>query len=275
MNNENVKFATGALFSPVDVRDYRLASVGNEAEFPLEFELKMGKIKNQGSVGSCVAHSIAETIEYFNIKQNNDKTKMSTNYIYGNRINMMYEGAGMYTRKAVANACKYGTVYESECPGNTEVPDVISEYETVKDTLYEKGVPHRFSSYYSVKTKNEIKTALMNNGPVIFAMQWYDDIRVVNGVIQTEQQGDGGGHCMVIYGWDETGWKIQNSWGSGWGNKGCAILPYNVKIREAYGIIDTIVGTENVNIKKPYGSVIGKWIAKVLNWILNLLNKKG
>lgn len=271
-NNINEKMALGALFSPTDVRDYRLACVGNEAEFPKEFELTMGKIKNQGSVGSCVAHSIAETVEYFNMKQNSDNTQMSTNYIYGNRTNMMYDGSGMYTRKAVANTCKYGTVYEHDFPGNTEVPDVITEFEDKKYSLYDKGIPHRFSSYYSVKTKNEIKTALMTNGPVVFAMPWYDDIKVKNGVIQTEQKDkDAGGHCMVIYGWNEIGWKIMNSWGTRWGNKGCAILPYDVKIREAYGIVDNIIN--DVEIVKPYNSKIGNIVAKILNWILNLIKR--
>ena len=270
-NNINEKMALGALFSPTDVRDYRLACVGNEADFPEEFELKMPKVKNQKNVGSCVAHSIASTIEHFNIIQNGNNTKMSTNYIYGNRTNMYYNGEGMYTRKAIANACKYGDVFESDFPGNTEVPKVIEEFENKKDELCEKGTPYRFSSYYSVKSKNEIKTALMKNGPVVFAMPWYDDITLKNGVIQTSQKKDGGGHCMVIYGWNKDGWKILNSWGTNWGNKGTAILPYDVKISEAYGIIDNIVN--EADIVKPYDSKIGSFIAKILNWVLNLFNK--
>ncbi len=270
---ENYSMTTGALFSPIDVRDYRLAYVSNESEFPEEFELQMGKVKNQGRVGSCVAHSIAETIEYFNITQNNDSKTMSTDYIYGNRTNMLHNTSGMYTRKAIDNACKYGDVYECDYPGNTEAPEVIEKFEQNKDIFYEQGVPHRFSSYYSVKSKNEIKMALMNNGPVIFAMQWYDDIKVENGIITTSQQGEFGGHCMVIYGWNEQGWKIMNSWSERWGNQGKAILPYDIKIREAYGIVDTIVGIDNVDIKKPYDSIIGKLIARILNWILNFINK--
>lgn len=268
---DNIVNSMGALFSPVDVRDYRLACVGNEAEFPEEFELKIPKIKNQKNKSSCVAHSIASTIEHFNMVQNNDNTKMSTNYIYGNRTNMNYAGKGMYTRKAIANACKYGDVIESDFPGNTEVPDVIEEFEDKKFSLYDKGVPYRFSSYYSVKSKNEIKTALMQNGPVIFAMKWYDDIEVQDGIIHTAQNGDAGGHCMVIYGWNKDGWKILNSWGTGWGINGTAILPYDIKIKEAYGIVDNIVN--DVEVIKPYDGKFGQIIAKILNWILNLIKR--
>ena len=45
---------------------------------------------------------------------------------------------------------------------------------------------------------------------------------------------------MVIYGWNKQGWKIQNSWGTSWGNQGRAILPYDTKLSEAYGVIDDI-----------------------------------
>lgn len=271
INNENIKHATGALFSPIDVRDYRLACVGNASEFPDEFELKMPRVKNQKQVGSCVAHSIATTIEYFNILQNNDDTKMSTNYIYGNRTNMDYDGAGMYTRKAIANTCKYGDVTEDIFPGNTEVPNVIKEFEDRKNSLYDIGLPHRFSSYFSVRSKNEIKTALMKNGPVVFSMPWYDDIEVKNGIIQTNQQGEPGGHCMVIYGWNKDGWKIQNSWGTSFGNRGRAILPYDIKIKEAYGITDNIISESD--IKKPYSSPIGQFFAKIINYIANLFRR--
>jgi C1A family cysteine protease len=34
--------------------------------FPKEFELKLRGVKGQGSVGSCVAHSLASVIEYYN-----------------------------------------------------------------------------------------------------------------------------------------------------------------------------------------------------------------
>lgn len=271
MENNTIQNATGAIFSPVDIRDYRLACVANTSEFPEEFELPMPKIKNQGPVGSCVAHSIATTIEYFNILQNNDNTEMSTNYIYGNRTGMGYSGAGMYTRKAVANTCKYGDVTEADFPGNTEVPNVIDKFEDQKYSLYDKGTPYRFSSYFSVKTKNEIKTALMNNGPVVFAMPWYDDIKLKNGIITTNQKGDAGGHCMVIYGWNQDGWLIQNSWGKWWGNQGRAVLPYNIKIREAYGIVDNIIN--DVEVIKPYDGKFGQIIAKILNWILNLIKR--
>lgn len=259
----------GALFSKKDVRDYKIDCVSAPVEFPTEFELDMPKVKSQGSVGSCVAHSIATTIEYFNNLQQNNNEEMSVGYIYGNRTNTTYTGSGMYTREAIAVTCKYGDVPKVLFPYNEEVPDIIGKFNNQSDELFSKSQPNRFTSYYRLYTDDEIKTSLIQNGPVIFAMKWYDDIEVIDDVITTSQKTDGGGHCMVIYGWNELGWKIQNSWGKNWANDGRAILPYDVKIREAWGIIDTLTHTET-NVVKPYNSKIGGWFAKVLNLLINV-----
>ena len=259
----------GALFSKKDVRDYKIDCASAPAEFPAEFELKMPNVKNQGNIGSCVAHSIATTIEYFNDLRQNNNESMSVGYIYGNRTNTTHTGPGMYTREAIAATCKYGDISEVLFPYNEEPPEIIEKFDETSERLFELGQPNRFTSYYRLYTENEIKTSLMKNGPVIFAMQWYGDIKVINGVVTTSQKSDGGGHCMIIYGWNEKGWKIQNSWGTRWGNKGRAILPYGIKIREAWGIIDTLTHTET-NIVKPYNSKVGGLFAKVLNLLINV-----
>ena len=261
----------GALFSVKDVRDYRIDCASAPIEFPDEFELEMPKVKSQGATGSCVAHSISTVIEYFNNLQENSNEEMSVGYIYGNRTNTKHTGRGMYTREAIAATCKYGDVPKELFPYNEEVPGIIEKFDAQSEELFSKGQPNRFTSYYKLSNEDEIKTSLMQNGPVIFAIKWYKDIKVVNGIITTSQKADGGGHCMVIYGWDKRGWKIQNSWSEKWANGGRAILPYDIKIKEAWGIIDTLSST-NMTVVKPYSSDIGKVIAKVLNNCINIVD---
>lgn len=234
----------GAIFSQKDVRDYRIACASN-VEFPIEYELEMPEVKNQGNVGSCVAHSISTVIEYFSRLQGDENGEMSVGYIYGNRTNTDHKGWGMVVRKALEATCEYGDVTKASFPYNEEVPNIISKFEASVCTLIAKGYPHRFSSYYRCRTETDIKTALMKKSPVIMAMKWYADIKVVDGVINTACGSQyNGGHCMVIYGWNEQGWKIQNSWGAEWGNNGRAILPYNVPLSEAWGVIDEISETQ-------------------------------
>lgn len=230
----------GAILSPIDVRDYKIARTVLAEEFPETFELKMPEVKNQQDVGSCVAHSIATTIEYFSRLQGDDNRDMSVGYIYGNRTTSTYEGIGMIVRDALEAARKYGDVARQLFPYNTEVPEVINLFEYHFIKLAPDAYPNKITSYYRIYNENEIKAALMKHGPVIFAMEWYEDIHIVNGIMKTKQESSSknGHHCMVIYGWNKDGWLIQNSWGARWGDDGRAVIPYDVEFNEMWGIID-------------------------------------
>ena len=59
MNNK----AQGALKSPKDLRNYRIPKAAAAIELPKTFALAHSRIKDQGIVGSCVAHSLSEVLE--------------------------------------------------------------------------------------------------------------------------------------------------------------------------------------------------------------------
>lgn len=267
----------GAIFSGVDVRDYKMVCAAQKYDFPKEFELKTVRIKNQMDVGSCVAHSLSSILEYYNNKQNNNPTEMSIGYIYGNRSTSDYKGEGMIVRDALEAVRKYGDVYKSDFSeyariDNIEVPMATVLYEMQKDKLYEKGYPHRISQYCRVRSANAIKASLYAGNPVLIAMEWFNDMDVVDGVLVTSYMGSAGGHCMFIYGWNEIGWKVQNSWGEEWGNNGTMIVPYNMPIEECWTLTDDII--EGACVKKPFSSKVGKLFAKIINKICNVFRKK-
>ena len=258
--------ALGAKMSDPDIRDYRIDSASLATEFPEEFELSMPSVKNQGAVGSCVAHSIALVAEYYNKAQYSSDEKISVGYIYGNRVAPLNDESGMVTRFAISNYCAEGAPLEKDFPLHCEVPEIIYAVKEKKDSLYEPAQKYRFASYIGTKTEQEIKTALMNNCPVIIAVDWQKDMCYRDGKFySTFLYGKSGGHAMVIYGWDKDGWKVQNSWGEGWGNKGTAIWSYNYRIREAYSIVDA--DNTTMIIKKPFSTdnKIGKFCVRVLN----------
>ena len=261
----------GAIFSGVDVRDYQMVCAAPAQEFPKEFELKTVRIKDQMATSSCVSHALSSIIEYYNVQQRNDPTEMSVGYIYGNRSNSSHKGSGMIMRDALDIVKEYGDVPKELFPYNEETPRALVLYRKQAKELYEVGRPNRISTYCRVNTVAAAKHALMSGVPLLMAMEWFEDMVVEDGVLKTNYIGYGGGHCMFIYGWDERGWKIQNSWGENWGVNGTFILPYDMGMAECWAVMDDII--EGAYIKKPFSSKPGKYFAKMVNAICNLFNK--
>lgn len=259
----------GAIFSNFDIRDYKAkidkAITKNLGE---SYELPIVRVKNQGSVGSCCAHVLSSVVEYFNYIQHNIKTEMSVGYIYGNRTNTTHKGKGMIVRDALKMLREYGTVTKESFPYNVEVPEAINKFNNCYNELHDEGVVSRISSYYRVKTENEIKSALKLKYPVVIAIEWYSDMKVINGILTTKYKRKRGGHCMLLYGWNKKGWKVLNSWGRIWGVNGTCIIPYDMPIREAWAVVDNI--KDGVVLKKPLSSSTGKQMANVINAFGNI-----
>lgn len=260
-NNQFPKVALGAIFSPPDLRDYRIAATSIPTEFPEEFTLEMPAVHDQGSVGSCVAHSISLVAEYYNQQQYNIAKPLSAGYIYGNRTLLTGTGSGMITRYAISNFCADGTPYQVDFPDHYEVPEIIEAVKARKDELHDMAAQFRFTAYIKLDSEEEMKAALMAGTPIIIAVDWQKDMCYKNGkFFSTYLYGKSGGHAMVIYGWNKDGWMVQNSWGDNWGNKGSAIWPYYYRIREKYAIIDE--ETSPLIIDKPYANA--NWFTRML-----------
>ena len=266
------KWALGAAPKKIDIRDYK-GKVSCAAVYPESFELKMPSVRNQGYVASCVAHALATSVEYFHRKETGTIQQMSTNYIYGNRRETDWKQPGMRVRDALKTLCSYGDVRYTIFPGNYEVPKSVEQFETVVNAVFSEGTVNRVKRYFSLNTDSAIKSCLMTYGPVIISLDWYADNTVKDGVVQitgTKSKFDGS-HCVVIYGWDSRGWKIQNSWGVSWGISGRAILPFGTKLNEAWGVEDMSNETAGLKIVTPYKSSVGQTFAKVVNNVLNFV----
>ena len=268
----------GALKSHYDIRDYKGKTDYNEENLPKEFSLDVSKLPVAFQVGStCVANSLAKAVELFNIRETGEYKPMSVGFIYGNRDSVDETYEGMYVNKALNRLQKYGTVpyedYPYERAATVEVPAVLK----VLDELKAKAEPYKINEYYRVRTRDEIKAALYSGHPVIFVVEWG-----ANNYVQQTVDGRNKDylmlnspydslHAMIIYGWDNEGWLIQNSHGSWWAGDGRTILPFDAFLVEAWGIVD-FNNTAEQAIRIEYPN-IPKVVAKAINKFMNLFYK--
>lgn len=266
----NIKFPK--LISPYDMRDYKLAAtVSTDETFPEEFTLPSVSVKNQGSVGSCVAHACSSIVEYHNKRQNNTNTVFSTEFIYGYRPFGYYVGEGMYPRQALKTLAKMGVCSEASLPGNHECEKAMENVESKLDELKDEAYPHRISTYIRIYTDAEIKYALMNYGYVLVSMPWHSDATLKNNIYTYSSDSIRGHHAVVIYGWNKKGWLVHNSWGYNWGNLGKFIVPFGFKWNEIWAITDNIM---NENIVKPIEKFWVKLLTPLVNFFANLFRKQ-
>lgn len=258
----------GVKLSPKDIRDYKFKKKAVMAiEFPESFELKkVAKIKNQGSVGSCVAHATSSILEY----HNGNSQEMSTNFIYGIH-KMLYrsDGPGMYLNEACRIIKNYGDMVYEDCPGNTEVTRVYGMANSSFNDIDKRTRAERYKikCFTNLRRPNDIKYALMNHGPVLATVAWYKSYTVdpATGIIVFDNTSELGYHATVIYGWNEIGWLCQNSWGRSWGCRGYYILPYDSGPTEAYSIVKADDIQDDV--KKP--CLLTRKLSGIINKLLN------
>ena len=264
--------------SPYDVRDYKFACV-SEVELPETFDCTANEnvtaaisVKDQGSTGSCVAHACSSVVEFHNKRQKNTNTLFSTEFIYGYRPAGYYVGEGMYLREALKTLQKVGDVPLNTLRGNHEYAEAMEVVEAKLEELKDSAYPHRVSTYMRVNSTQDIKQALMKYGPVLVSMPWAANYKLKNGVYTVEGNATRGNHCVFIYGWDERGWLVHNSWGNGWGQKGKFVVPFDFKWNEAWSITDNII--EDSDVVRPADKWYVRVFYKIINFFKNLFKKK-
>lgn len=267
------EYGFGLIPSPPDIRDYTLAAGVTREKLPETFINESVKIKNQGSRSTCVAHSLSSLVEFHNLQETKSYDEFSTEFIYGCRTLEDYLGEGMHLRDGLKVIQKYGDVKYSVLPGNSIMNIARNKVIADFDNLVEKAYPYRISTYYKINSLDELKYVLYHDGPVPGAMKYYKKCKIASdGTYSYDTNGTYGNHAVLIVGWTEDGFIIQNSWGLFWGNKGYFKVRYedmDILFYEYYGVTDDI---NDGNIKQPNAFI--KFISPFINWILKLFKPK-
>lgn len=233
----------GFIPSKRDIRDYKLnKKIHKVINVPASFNVKTTRIKNQGQVGSCVAHSVSSVIEH------TDLINYSTDWIYGYRPFGYFQGYGMSVSDALKTVTKLGAVRYVDLPTNTEMPKVKEIVNSKLETYKAAAASKRAFKYARLYGTQQIKEAIYTSKhPVILCIGiGSEGLRLDENNIAFIPKDNIGGHAVMCYGWNESGLLIQNSWGQAWGDKGCFILPYEYPLLEAWALSFT---NDNIIVK--------------------------
>lgn len=193
------KHLLGCMKSVLDGTEHKY-SFSKSLDIPEEYSYEpyMAPIVNQ--VGNtCVCNSTISILDWkLNMKDGTyDFNGFDPNEIYSIRSNK-FEDCGMTFKEALSYAKNHGVKYN-------------------------KGI-YKIGHYAMVTNKEMLKSALIENGPCLFAVPVYndnyEDFWIGRGKLQ-------GGHAMCFVGYNKDGFILRNSWGETYGENGYALLPYS------------------------------------------------
>lgn len=190
-------------------------------------------IEDQGHVGSCGGNGAVGALELLQNRLYGSYTDLSRLFVYYNARLMTGDQAvdsGCYIHVAFETLKNIGTCTENSWPY-----DVNSVFMRPSWASYGEAYPNKVESYYRIGGKGSTRTdviecAISSGYPVVFGMnvdQAYMDY--TGGIVPMYSGKNKGGHCQVIVGYDATKrlFIVRNSWGTGWGEGGYALLPYD------------------------------------------------
>jgi len=190
-------------------------------------------VRNQGQCGSCWAFGATEALsDRFCVASNKsvDVVLSPQDLVSCDKLNMGCNGGMLFT---AWEYMKHTGVLEDSCLPYAS----INGTDPKCPTTCADGTPISSAKRYHVKSFKHvgwwpwgkvaaIQTAIMTGGPVEGAFSVYADfMSYQSGVYQHINGSLLGGHAIKITGWgvDEQQtpyWRVQNSWGPSWGEKG-------------------------------------------------------
>lgn len=235
-------FEKGLLPSPPDERDYALSSVAPiiqryPEEFPMMFDTT---ISHQGSVPSCVGHSVAGIKEYLELKEKNSKV-FDGDWIYNEckKVDGIPDVRGTYLRTGLEILRKVGAKPINE---SDPTPYKIKMYTRNDENTFE-GIKKAIALYGTVLAgfygSNEGWRREVIRPPYSNETQW--------------------GHAVRLVAYDQNYLIGANSWGEYAHNKGFFKVPKNYLPFETW-----VVVLDALNNPTPTPIKTG-WVA--INWI--------
>ena len=214
-------------------------------------------IKNQGSLGSCLSHSLVSIYEYFLRCNGLNAPDLSELFLYYNARSAegkTSEDSGSNIQASMNSLASQGICSEKAWPYDEDKFDVCPPEEAYQDAATRK-VKVSLNVALSV---DDIKSALDDGLPVAVSVNVFESFTTGHGGFiplpsaDEKQSDEHGRHAMVICGFSEEDkvFIVRNSWGMEFGDGGYCYMPYsyftNPDLTNWAAVIKEIVTAEDV-----------------------------
>ena len=168
----------------------------------------------------------------------------------------------MYLR-SVCKKGREGSIPWSVFPGFFTYAKCKIQFTMNKSKWLEMAKPFRISSFYQCTSREQIQQAIIECKAVLAGINVLECIYRVgkDGVVNYDKNRDlrsFGGHAVTVVGWrtDENNnlwYKVINSWGEDYGDKGIMWIPEKYPwLEQPWAIVDYVMETKWEDYKKRY-----------------------
>ncbi|MFZ5651582.1 MAG: C1 family peptidase [Bacillota bacterium] len=232
----------GVRLSPPDGRDFPVSKLVPAPErFPDRHVISpLPEVYDQNGYGMCVAFSLATIKEVQEWRERGYRTRYSPGFIYANRTDADFQGEGMVPREALDSILKDGVCTFDCFPYMSRVDKLKDRLLSVWAACFNEARPQRIKAYARLYSPEDVKSALMQLGPVMICIPVYPSFYGGGDLHppDTNREEMNGRHAMTVTGWEKDRWIIRNSWGSQWGDGGNCTVPFDYPIDEMWSITD-------------------------------------
>ncbi|HEY9109042.1 MAG TPA: C1 family peptidase [Roseateles sp.] len=242
----------------LDLRDlvYRSPLRSLPPRWPLDSDLKKllpayvkaGRILNQGNEGACTGFGLACVTNYLYWLRHLGTKPLRAKLPELVSPRMFYELAKLYDewpgqdyegsscRGALKGWHKHGVCSETLWPYPLD-RDGNGVFARPNGGWDDDATRRTLGVYYRVDKKSvvDMQSAIYEIGAVYVSADVHDGWDIDSGALPdshdrlpriARMKRKTGGHAFALVGFNERGFVVQNSWGTGWGASGFAILPY-------------------------------------------------
>jgi C1A family cysteine protease len=219
-----------------DLRDAQL-KIDAVTSLPSSVDLStapnMPPIYDQGQLGSCTGNAIAGAVDYDNHKITGTFWTPSRLWIYyQERVieGTVAQDAGGQIRDGIKSVAQLGVCPETDWPYDISTFAQAPPRKDYKDALKDRALSYQAVTQDLFAMKSVLASGLL----IVFGFTVYESFESAavasSGIVPMPAPGEKivGGHAVVLVGYNDAvdRFRVRNSWGTSWGQKGYFEMPY-------------------------------------------------